>query len=338
MLQRALLALAVALSIPAPALLTAASAQAAWVWPVDGEVITSYRNGADPYAAGQHRGIDIAAPVGTPVVAAAGGEVSFAGTAGSSGLTVSIRTADGAYDTSYLHLSEARVRTGERVGAGERLGSVGMTGSRSAEPAHLHFGVRDAGAKHAYHDPLAFLPPPRNAPARPEPTPTPVPLPLPPEPGAIPAPRGAPEPRRVPRALPHRAPHPAPHQAPRAVPRSVPRVAPRAAPGSAPRSLPRSAPRAAPGSVPPRGAPARHAPRPLRAARGGPLPKPVVREREAAARPAPAAGPDLGLVLACLGLLAAAAVLGLSGNDRQEGARPARQRLAALLNLRLRRG
>src|SRR3954470_15495817 len=55
--------------------LLTAQADAAWVWPVSGEVITPYRNGTDPYANGQHRGIDIAAPFGTPVVAAAGGDV-----------------------------------------------------------------------------------------------------------------------------------------------------------------------------------------------------------------------------------------------------------------------
>ena len=64
-------------------LLVAAPARADWVWPVRGEVITPYRNGDDPYASGQHRGIDIAADTGRQVVAAAGGEVRFAGTAGS---------------------------------------------------------------------------------------------------------------------------------------------------------------------------------------------------------------------------------------------------------------
>ena len=99
------------------------TAEAAWVWPVSGEVITPYRNGTDPYATGQHRGIDIAAPVGTPVVAAAGGEVRFAGTAGSSGLTIGIRTGDG-YDTSYLHLSSLSVKAGAWVSTRDRIGAV----------------------------------------------------------------------------------------------------------------------------------------------------------------------------------------------------------------------
>src|SRR5215210_5764445 len=128
----------------------APAAQASWVWPVRGEVITNYRTGADPYAGGQHRGIDIAAPVGTSVVATAGGEVRFAGTAGSSGLTIGVRTGDG-YDTSYLHLSSLAVRAGAHVSAGERIAAVGTTGTRSATAAHLHFGVRDAGTRHAYH-------------------------------------------------------------------------------------------------------------------------------------------------------------------------------------------
>src|SRR4051812_33428273 len=89
------LALAVALAGPAPA-----HAAAGWVWPLRGEVITRYRNGGDPYASGQHRGIDIAGAVRAPVVAARAGTVRFAGTVGDSGLTVGVRTADGRYDTS----------------------------------------------------------------------------------------------------------------------------------------------------------------------------------------------------------------------------------------------
>jgi hypothetical protein len=164
-------------------------ANAAWTWPVSGEVITPYRNGSDPYATGQHRGIDIAAPVGAAVRAAAGGDVRFAGTAGSSGVTISIRTAGG-YDTSYLHLSALEVRAGAHVSAGDRIGAVGTTGSagtRSATAPHLHFGVRDAGTRHSYHDPLAFLPPaPPAGPAPEPPVPAPAPRPEPSVPDAAP--------------------------------------------------------------------------------------------------------------------------------------------------------
>ncbi|MEA2378011.1 MAG: hypothetical protein QOD13_1918, partial [Thermoleophilaceae bacterium] len=208
MTRRALVTAATLVAV----LLTAAPARADWVWPVRGEVITPYRNGDDPYASGQHRGIDIAADVGTPVVAAAGGEIRFAGPAGASGLTVSVRIDGGRYDTSYLHLSSTAVRKGERVAAGDRLGAVGTTGVRSAEQPHLHFGVA-----YAYHDPLALLPP-AAAPERPRETPSPSPAPVPvtpapaPEPIRIPAPGGAPgrlpAPSRVPRAtpMPRRAP------------------------------------------------------------------------------------------------------------------------------------
>jgi hypothetical protein len=135
------------------------AASAAWSWPLRGEVITPYRNGDDPYAAGQHRGIDIAGPIGASVGAAAAGVVRFAGVAGSSGLTVSVRTTDGRFDTSYLHLSVASVHLGEQVTAGQRLGAVGTSGQRSASVPHLHFGVRQAESRQAYLDPLGLLDP-----------------------------------------------------------------------------------------------------------------------------------------------------------------------------------
>ena len=212
-------------------LLAVPPAWAEWVWPVRGEVITPYRNGTDPYASGQHRGIDIAAATGMAVVAAAGGEVRFAGTAGASGLTVSVRTADGRYDTSYLHLSSTSVREGDSVAAGQRLGAVGTTGSRSAPAPHLHFGVRDAGSRHAYHDPLGFLPPPaateppRSAPA-PEPSPVPVnPVPAP-APVNAPATRPVPVRRPLPRPVPAGEPRRVPVGAPRRVPSGQPRPVP----------------------------------------------------------------------------------------------------------------
>lgn len=149
-------------SIAAISTWTAAPAAAAtWKWPVRGDVVAAFADAGGPYAAGQHRGIDVAAPVGTPVVAAVGGVVRFNGLVGSSGLTVAIRTAAGRFDTAYLHLATASVRTGQAVGAGERIGTVGTSGTsgrRSTAAAHLHFGVRDAGTRH-YRDPLAFLPP-----------------------------------------------------------------------------------------------------------------------------------------------------------------------------------
>src|SRR5881227_1985195 len=131
-----------------------ALAAGGWTWPVQGPVLTPYRNGGDPYAAGQHRGIDIGAPVGTRVVAAAGGTITFAGVVGSSGFTVSERTADGRFDLSYLHLSAVAVHRGDAVAPGSAIGAVGVSGRRSVGAPHLHFGVREAGSRDAYRDPL----------------------------------------------------------------------------------------------------------------------------------------------------------------------------------------
>src|SRR5947208_12349432 len=92
------------------ALAVPATAADDWTWPVRGQVLTRYSNdNSRPYAAGMHRGIDVEAAVGTAVVAARSGVVTFAGPLGSSGLTVAIRTYDGRYATSALHLSAITV-------------------------------------------------------------------------------------------------------------------------------------------------------------------------------------------------------------------------------------
>ena len=76
------------------AALVPASAQA-WSWPVGGRVLRPFVLGDDPYAAGQHRGIDVAGDLGVDVSAPASGTVSFAGTVPKGGKTLSIRTGDG---------------------------------------------------------------------------------------------------------------------------------------------------------------------------------------------------------------------------------------------------
>jgi Peptidase family M23 len=331
----------------------AASARAAWVWPLHGEVISTYHNGDDPYAAGQHRGIDIAGNVGAPVVAAAGGEVRFAGTAGSSGLTVSVRTVDG-FDTSYLHLGTVHVRAGERVSPGQRLGAVGTSGVRSTAEPHLHFGVRTAGERHAYLDPLAFLPPlPVAAPERPDASPAPAPVTAAPVPA--PAPLAAPLPRRVPRArpVPGARPLPGARRVPerRRVPGGprIPAARPAPALGHAPEArVPHGGPVPATRRVPVRAAlrgrrAGRARPRARAALEGlGPAPNaslgsstgpvaPHVDDRPTAqAEPRPDGGPDLGWALACAGLLLAAAIL-TSGGKGGDDTRPRRVRLATLI-------
>ncbi|MXN73566.1 peptidoglycan DD-metalloendopeptidase family protein [Burkholderia sp. 4701] len=91
-----------------------------------------------------HTGVDLAAPSGTRVDAAADGTVSFVGTdPGGYGKYVIVDHADG-YSTYYAHLSAFAhgLKVGEPVKQGERLGSVGMTGA--ATGPHLHFEVRVA--------------------------------------------------------------------------------------------------------------------------------------------------------------------------------------------------
>jgi hypothetical protein len=132
-----------------------------------------------------------------PVTSAVAGQVRFAGVVGSSGLTVSIRTVDGRFDTSYLHLAEAMVRAGQTVGPGERIGVVGTSGRGSTTAPHLHFGVREAGTRR-YRDPLDFLPPRPRVREGPRPVPVAIrgPVRVGPAPQPIPFPRpvGAPRP------------------------------------------------------------------------------------------------------------------------------------------------
>jgi hypothetical protein len=218
----------------------AARAEPGWQWPVRGDLITRYANdNSRPYAGGMHRGIDIGAAVGTPVVAAHAGSVSYAGNLGSSGLTVAITGSDGRHIASYLHLSEIAVKRGASVGGGQRIGSVGTTGQRSTAEPHLHFGVRVADRERYYVDPLTLLPPLSAGQASPAPAVRPLAVPeaapvgtrIQPARARAPAPRRAGQPAQRPARLP--VTEPGPRVLPEPGPRSLP------APGSAPLGEPR---------------------------------------------------------------------------------------------------
>ena len=60
----------------------------AWTWPVDGPVLQQFTFGDDPYAGGQHRGIDVGASPGTPVLAPSAGTITFSGSVPGGGRTV----------------------------------------------------------------------------------------------------------------------------------------------------------------------------------------------------------------------------------------------------------
>jgi murein DD-endopeptidase MepM/ murein hydrolase activator NlpD len=108
-------------------------------WPANGAMTSGYgwRWGR------MHRGIDIAGPIGTPIVAAAPGVVLTSGwNDGGYGYMVEIQHPDGSM-TRYAHNDRIHVRKGEAVQQGQRIADMGSTG-RSTGP-HLHFEIHTAG-------------------------------------------------------------------------------------------------------------------------------------------------------------------------------------------------
>ena len=107
----------------------------AWTWPVDGPVIRAFSfDHAHPYAAGQHRGVDLGAAMGTDVRAPFTGVASFTGTVPGGGMTVSIRTELG-LTLTLVHLGSIAVARGAAVAEGDVVGTVGPSGTvESTEP------------------------------------------------------------------------------------------------------------------------------------------------------------------------------------------------------------
>lgn len=118
-------------------------------WPLRGVLYARFgKKGKEP-----HDGIDLAAPAGLAVKTAAPGQVLFAGEQKGYGLIVIVEH-EGGLITLYAHNRDLRVKTGQKVRAGQVVATVGDSG-RTSGP-HLHFEVRKDGVP---VDPLDFLGP-----------------------------------------------------------------------------------------------------------------------------------------------------------------------------------
>jgi murein DD-endopeptidase MepM/ murein hydrolase activator NlpD len=116
----------------------ARAAGSAWRWPVLGVlvVVRGFEPPPTPYAAG-HRGVDLAAGVGSVVVAAGNGVVAFAGSVGNVGV-VTIR--HGPLRTTYEPVVSS-VRVGQQVDAGEVIGKIGPPTGHCGRQSCLHWGL-----------------------------------------------------------------------------------------------------------------------------------------------------------------------------------------------------
>lgn len=121
-----------------------------YIWPARGTLTSGYgwRWGRP------HKGVDIAAPIGTPIMAAASGEVISAGwNSGGYGNLVKVKHPNGSV-TFYAHNHKIMVRRGQQVKQGQQIAQMGSTGFSTG--SHLHFEIRPNGK--APVNPIAYLP------------------------------------------------------------------------------------------------------------------------------------------------------------------------------------
>lgn len=130
----------------------AALVRAGWRWPLDPApaVVRPFHAPPTPWSAG-HRGVDLRALVGQPVLAAAAGTVTFAGSVAGRGVVV--LTHAGGLRTSYEPVT-ALAAVGTVAAPGTRIAVVAGTAGHCAPSSCLHWGLRRGDL---YLDPLAFL-------------------------------------------------------------------------------------------------------------------------------------------------------------------------------------
>ena len=114
-------------------------------WPLPGHTYVSCHFGeADAFGNAGHRGTDIPAPEGTPILAAHSGTVLVSGWNDSYGNQVLLDNGAG-LSTRYAHMTQTAVTAGEAVTAGQVIGYVGSTGDSTGN--HLHFEVMQNGVR-----------------------------------------------------------------------------------------------------------------------------------------------------------------------------------------------
>ena len=126
-----------------------------WPCPSSGRITSGFGGRSSPTegASSNHQGIDIGAPSGAGVVAAASGSVVISTYSASAGNYVMISHGGGVYSV-YMHMSSRAVSVGQSVSKGQQIGSVGSTGYSTGP--HLHFGIRSGGS---YVNPSAYVSP-----------------------------------------------------------------------------------------------------------------------------------------------------------------------------------
>lgn len=126
-----------------------------WPCPASGRITSGFGGRSSPTegASSNHQGIDIGAPSGAGVVAAASGSVVISTYSASAGNYIMLSHGGGVY-TVYMHMSSRAVSVGQTVSKGQQIGTVGSTGYSTGP--HLHFGIRSGGA---YINPSAYVSP-----------------------------------------------------------------------------------------------------------------------------------------------------------------------------------
>jgi murein DD-endopeptidase MepM/ murein hydrolase activator NlpD len=132
-------AVAIRATIPGVVNRFASGGSSLFHWPLDVEGFVTRGQVRPGVVDESHPGIDIAVPLGTPVRASGGGQVTAAGYDPDYGLFVLLRHTSG-YETMYGHLSRLIATEGDEVQAGQVIGLSGNSG-RSSAP-HLHFEIR----------------------------------------------------------------------------------------------------------------------------------------------------------------------------------------------------